>query len=383
MTQEIKFKDSHQIDLQLIPETVYNKKLTDEQRSRIATGRQSGLIKDIIVDEAKPPIDAKISAKVNSDGKVELTYDYAEKIFRMPTAILGMKLDKEQKDRLFNGELLAVKFKGDNLYVGIDRDLNKVTVKSAQQIGIPSEVSNYKLNDVDKYYLASGKSTDTHLFRTPEGDNFTANFSMTSDNKGISFSNIKFVDKENAKELAEKYNVDKKITDESFMLPPVRITQFINENAVAIETRPEVFIKKIVTSPLENKLQESIKNHNVIDPEILSGKSNLEKQSRRPIVEYKNVNTTSTGFSIEATEYFAPYKLKGVTLTEEQRKSIANGEKTLVKGMDIKNKLTDAYVQIKKDGSGFEMDFKSAQNHNKGFDKNISKLKGEDNKIER
>ena len=72
-----------------------------------------------------------------------------------------------------------------------------------------------------------------------------------------------------------------------------------------------------------------------------------------------------------------------ITLTEEQRKSIANGEKTLVKGMDIKNKLTDAYVQIKKDGSGFEMDFKSAQNHNKGFDKNISKLKGEDNKIER
>lgn len=383
MTQEIKFKESHQIDLQLIPESVYNKILTDEQRSRIASGRQSGLIKDIVVDVDKAPIDAKISAKVNSEGKVEITYDYAEKILKMPTAILGIKLDKEQKDKLFNGELLAVKFKGENLYVGIDRELNKVTVKSAQQIGIPAEVSNYKLNEVDKYYLAQGKTTETHLFKTPEGDNFTANFSMTSDNKGISFINIKFVDKDNAKELADKYNVDKKITDQSYMLPPVRITQFINDNAVAIETRPEVFIKKIVTSPLENKLQDTIKNHKVIDPEILTGKSDLEKQSRRPIIEYKNVNTTATGFNIEATEYFAPYKLKGVTLSEEQRKSIASGEKTLVQGMNINNKPTDAFVQIKKDGSGFDWDFKSAQNKSKVFDKNISKIKGDDNKIER
>lgn len=380
MTQEIKLKDEQLIDIQMIPQSIYNKQLTDEQRTRLASGKQSGLIKDIIIEEGKPPVDAKISAEVNKEGKLELKYDYAEKVFKMPHAILGITLDKDQKDKLFNGELLSIKYKKEDLYIGIDRDLNKVTVKSAHQIGIPSEISNYKLNDVDKYYLAQGKKTETHLFKTPEGNYFTANFGMTEDKKGLTFSDIKFVDKENSKELADKYNTDKKITDQSYMLPPVRITQFVTDNAVAIETRPEVFVKKIVTSPLENSLQNSAKNMEVINPEVLSGKANLEKQSRRPIVEYKNVQTTATGFNIEATQYFAPYKLKGVTLTEEQRKSIAGGEKTLIKGMDIRDKKTDAYVQIKKDGSGFDWDFKTAKFPNKALEKSN---KRDDFKIER
>lgn len=380
MTQEIKFKDSHVIDIQMIPQNIYNKQLTDEQRNRLASGKQSGLIRDIIIEEGKPPVDAKVSAEVNKDGKLELKYDYAEKIFKMPHAILGVTLDKDQKDKLFNGELLAIKYKKDDLYIGIDRDLNKVTVKSAHQIGIPSEISNYKLNEVDKYYLAQGKSTETHLFKTPEGNNFTANFAMTEDKKGVTFSNIKFVDKENAKELVQKYNVDKKITDQSYMLPPVRITQFVSDNAVAIETRPEVFVKKIVTSPLEKGLQNAVNNKEVINPEILTGKADLEKQSRRPIVQYKNVESTASGFNIEATEYFAPYKLKGVTLTDEQRKSIASGEKTLVQGMEIRDKKTDAYVQIKKDGSGFDWDFKSAKSPAKSLEKSN---KRDDFKIER
>jgi hypothetical protein len=383
MTQEIKFKDSHHIDLQLIPESLYNKKLSDEQRVRLASGRQSGLLKDIIVEEGKPPVDAKVSANINKEGKVELTYDYAEKTFKMPTAILGMKLTTDQKDKLFNGDLLTVKYKGDNLYVGIDRDLNKITVKSPKQIGIPSEISDYKLNEVDKYYLAQGKTTETHLFKTPEGDNFTAKFGMTQDGKGVTFSDIKFVDKENAKEIALKYNTDKTIKDENFMLPPVRITQFASENVVPIEVNPKVFIKKIVTSPFENGLHNSINNKSENGTEIHNINTNPEKKSRRPIIEYKNVNTTDNGFNIEATEYFAPYTLKGVKLTEEQRKSISNGEKTLVQGMNIKDKITDAYVQIKKDGSGFDWDFKSAQSQSKPFDKNFSKTKGDDNKIER
>lgn len=380
MRQEIQLEQSLLFDLKQIPEKVYNKTLSEEQRSRLASGRQTGLIKDIFVEEGKPPVDAKISASKGKDGELVLTYDYAEKIFKMPTAILGMKLTPDQKDKLFNGDLLTVKYKGEDMFVGVDKELNKITVKSTNQIGIPSEISDYKLTDVDKYYLAQGKKTDIHLFKTKEDNFFTANFKMTEDGKGVEFSNIKFVDKENAPELKEKYNVDRKIIDESYMLPPVRISQFVSDNVVSIDNRPAEYVKKIVTSPLERDHTKSINDKVVIDAEILSG-SNLEKQSRRPIVEYKNVATTDTGFTIEATEYFAPYKLKGVTLSEEQRKSIANGDKTLVQGMNINNKPTDAYVQIKENGNGFDWDFKSAKNQS--LNKTLTKSKGDDNKIER
>lgn len=396
MEQNLKSEMPLIIDIEQIPMKIYNKILTFEQRERLAQGRQTGLIKDIVMNDNSTPVDAKITARVDEKGKLEFTYDYAEKVFKMPEAIMGKMLSAEHKERLHAGELLPIKYKDNNYYVGFDSELNKITIKSTRQIGIPDKINGYNLTEVDKYYLAAGKQTDTHLFKTSEGSFYTANFKMTKDNDGYQFSNIKFVEKENAVDLKTKYNVDKTITDPALMLYPVSLVQNTPTTSIPIEENPKIFSKKIVTSPLENGLNiVDISNSKVVDGMILKldkdqgnvvkeysiSDTNSEKKTPvyHEIVQYKKVTNTATGFNIEADKYFAPMTLKGVALSEEQRKDLADGNRTLVKGMDIKGNKRDAYVQIKSDGKGMDWEFVDSK---KSVTKGLSMVK-DDNNLEK
>lgn len=206
MDKVINSQEENLFELSEIPRFLYNKELTDNQRKRLASGRQTELIRDIVIDRNSPPIDAKVTAIKNEEGKLELSYDYAEKQFTMPGKIFGQALTAEQKDKLFEGELISVAYRGSDYFVGLDRELNKITVKSGRQIGIPEQVADYKLTTEDKLNLANGKAMDTRLYATPEGDYFTARLKFTDDRQGIEFGEIKFVSRENVIELREKYN---------------------------------------------------------------------------------------------------------------------------------------------------------------------------------
>lgn len=206
MEKVITSKEENLFELSEIPRFLYNKELTESQRSRLAAGRQTELIRDIVVNRNSPPIDAKVTAIKNKEGQLELAYDYAEKQFVMPTKIFGQALTNDQKAKLFEGELISLPYRGSDYFVGLDKELNKITVKSGRQIGIPEQVADYRLTTEDKLNLANGKAMDTRLYATPEGDYFTAKLKFTEDKKGIEFGEIKFVDRENVRELREKYN---------------------------------------------------------------------------------------------------------------------------------------------------------------------------------
>lgn len=555
MDQEIKIQPPYVIELESIPERIYNKILTQETRERLATGRESSLIKDIVID-GEPPKDAKLTASKNEEGKTVITFDYLENDLKLPKEILGTKLNNDQLDKLFYGELLSLTYKGQQYYVGMDKDLNKITVKSNAQIGIPDKIQGYSLTWKDQLEIANGKATDTHLFKTKEGDIYTARFKMTEDRKGIVFEDIKFVSPENAKELELKYNRESleqkgkippdpllekellakfksfhpeiqselriesaadwlnhrpdngklaKINDpvpqekhdlfimknfkqyepyitkfaeqynlpfkspsndgkavEAFRLPQLSPTQkldmlptqlklellsesrekflehaesnlpgkgkfsdqqerldahadfavknyknyethlveyakevnveFVSDNVVKKWESVEPISKNIVPSqPEKDSVGKSdrdvIFQHGRPERQASIDKSSAGPSAlNHPSVIYTNVNSRKDGFTIEATDYFSPKTLKGVVLSEDQRSSIARGEKTLVEGMELKDgRKASAYVQIKTgpDGkNGFDFDYKIDGNK-KGPEKSVSKAKDDDFKIER
>ncbi len=318
MTNLSKIKRDYVLNPYDIPKKVNNINLTEEQIDRLAFGLQTNKINDI-VDKDGLIFNAKLSASYDENNNVVIQYEYEDEKLHLPETLFGHKLSEEQLKKIFDGELLGpLKYEGNDFYFGYDNKLNKFTIKTNQEIGIPKEVAGYKLNDVDKYYLANGKSLDTRVFKTKQGQYFTASLSISNDKKGVVLNNYKTIESKNAKTLIDKLNKNKKITDKSLLIGAISISEKtnadVNPNRI-IEDHPKVFKTKVV------------------------------KDTR--LVEFKT---------------FIPRKIKGVYLSNEQKIQLKDGQKVLVKGMNINNKPTDAYIKINEKEN--KLDFYYTDNKN-------------------
>lgn len=344
-----------------IPKQLHNITLTEEQRKRMAFGLDSGLIKNMLFEEGQVT-DVKLSAVKNEKGDIEISYDEHHQYLRIPKKILGHLLNEEQKNLLLDGGVIGpVTYKGQHYFVGVDEQLNKVTIRTDRQIGIPETIGNYTLDAIDKHKLANGKPTDTRIFQTPKGDFFTAKVLIAENKNGMEFLDVKLIAKENAQALIKELNRSKVITDPEFLLYMPGIPANIEDQAKTIEA--PVFEKKIVVIPQkEEKVEKTQKS-------TLTKERSVQKTVRnQENVVYEQVIGSADSFTINATASFVPKVFKGVALTEQQRRDMKSLKPIKVYGVNTSKGKSDATIQLLKSG-GIKINYTPVQKMPGGISK--------------
>jgi hypothetical protein len=154
----------------------------------------------------------KLENDVYRDGKIKLTksasgiqvnFQFSKQEIEFPKKILDHNLTDDEKGKLLQGNV--IKIPAHNLYLKLDRETNSITVSTGKEIGVLNEIGKYKLTDTDKELLANGKTMPSRVFEGPDGF-FMASVCISSDKRGLEFTNIKNISREEAKELIPKLN---------------------------------------------------------------------------------------------------------------------------------------------------------------------------------
>ncbi len=343
------------IELKEIPNSIHNINLSQEMKERLSLGLSTGLVENIVFDDGTVK-DAKISASLSEDKKTVLIhYDYKEENIKIPSHIFGQKLNDEHLNLLFNNELIGpFKHKGTNFYVGIDKDLNKITVKTERELGIPNSLANYTLTDYDKYQLANDKALSTKVFQTNKGDYFTAQMKISSDKKGVEVFNTKFISESQAIKLKKDLE-PKIITDPAHLLyaPGLELVEKYNVD--------KDFNLKTDTVSLRTTEKTPTATLTVVDAHTVSSSPGAAELTKKPAhlninkhgVSYDSSKTTD-GFNLQTKKQaplFIKEKFMGVPLTEKQKFKLANGKSIDLVKKNIKMRVTfyqeKGYINVK------------------------------------
>lgn len=148
---------------------------------------------------------SKLTEINGKPGKIRLQEEGVSIMYRkeslvIPERILGQKLSQKQKQDLLEGNVIALSTRKGDIFLQVDKELNRVVVRSEKELSIPAKIGDYELTTADKYLLANGYSLDNKLVRTPEGYIIT-DISMLPDKTGYTFSNVQRVSETKAKDL--------------------------------------------------------------------------------------------------------------------------------------------------------------------------------------
>lgn len=317
-----------------IPKKLHNIELGEIQRERLLKGLETGLIKGMVFEDGSVE-NVKVKAIRDKAGNPVLSYSSQKEELSMPSSLLGKKLTEEQVQNLYNGELLHLNYKRKDYYVGIDFELNRITVKNDREIAVPKEFGNYSLDGHDKQRLANGKATREHLFTTKNGNHYTASISLTHDKKGIVLENIKDVPKERAQDLAQKLN--------GKMEPEKHTTlgDITNEIADSIDLQ-----KPIAQNKETDKQKGGRKGFKVLD-----------------ISEDKGTKT------LVADKVITPKTFHGTTLSDQQRADFEAFKKVELHGVTNKHsgKVQNVTIWKDKDINAFKMEWKPIKSPSKNI----------------
>lgn len=319
------------VPLDKIPTDIHNITLTQEMRERMAFGLQTSLIENI-VNEKFGVKDAKLSASYDSEtDQVDIHYDYKEEHLKIPTKLFGETLTAEHIQLLINGEIAGpFIYNGQNYYVGMDEELNKLTVKTERQIGIPENIANYNLNGIDKYQLANNRVMDTKVYQNKNGQYFTANIKITADKKGVEVFNIKYIDEKQALKL--KRTLDKTITDPSKLLYMPGLSS--NTNDVEQKVQSSLHHPEWRAEPKEAK--KRIEKKKGLEEQLTTkGGAEYSKTKKRPIEYEKNYTSSSDGddgYTIKGGKnLIVGDTYQGHKLNEKDKFNLTNGKEISLK----------------------------------------------------
>jgi len=251
-------------------ERTINMELSEKNKALLMEGDTSELLD-------YKGIKAKLHLRRNEEGDVMVHINNKKDTLEIPHKIEGHELSALQKKQLLKGETALLKTAKGNLYLKIDNELNRVIIKGERTMNIPKEIQGYKLSDGDKQLLANGQPMPPKVFKSDHGY-ILASFSMTSDRKGVIFTNSIAISNKEANEMIEKYN------------QPTPIKELISENSpnMAIDkdlereiTQPDnEMVIKSDDSAKENKVDLVVKRN--LDEEFLDAfsKRDWEKLNR-------------------------------------------------------------------------------------------------------
>lgn len=249
------------IEKDKIPQVLYGVALTEGQIKKAMEGENiylenlniNGKVTDAKIKFYTDPEDQQVKFKL-LEKKQELT---------IPDKVDTYQLtDKDKKD-LMEEKVVAIKLKtGSLLFVQLDKELNRVTVKTEKDIKVPDEIGGYKLTDQDKVLFANKEKLPLRIFYNEKTDtHFLCNIRLTEDGKGIEFDNYKEVPKHQVKDLTNKYNTQDKAIENA---------SGITSRIIAESTEEKTTEKKIAKKDKEMLFSEFVRDRNYQGLEALS-----------------------------------------------------------------------------------------------------------------
>ncbi len=196
-----------------IPERVLGVTLTPTQIKRAAQGEQI-LLENMHVQDRL--VDGKISFKMENGKLKTETYFKKEKLEIPPSIRLRLpngkeeeyKFEKQQLEDLHNEKTIRIELSDKTrFFVRVDRELNRITVKSENELKIPREIGGYTLTEKDQIALADNKEIPLRVYHSQQTNTyFTARVKMTDDKKGYEFIDFKQIPLDQVQEFKARLN---------------------------------------------------------------------------------------------------------------------------------------------------------------------------------
>lgn len=259
---------------------------------------------------------------IKKDGHVELIFDEqgntsAEIKYTSNTQlvigdkIMKYRLSKDDKQKLEKGETLGPLELDKNFkaFLQVDKNQNKVIVRTDNEIGIPNKIGEYKLTDLDKNKLANGLEMLPRIYKGKHGY-FMAQVKLTQEGNGLEYSQIVGLSNSEAKQMLSSINT-KGYSDTITVDDIANITNEA-QKSVSIETKKQDKVSE-KTQP-----QQVLKSEYTLHQELKSAIVNGDVQSVSEIL--------SKGFSAteEHTDLIKTIEKGGSSVSKEISALIKN-----------------------------------------------------------
>jgi len=207
-----------------VPLEIKSVKLNQDEIKKLSEG-DTIFLKNMLENGIKK--DGYVKLEKDEEGNTSINFVYAEKELKIEDKILNHILTATEKEKLLKGEVLGpVKLdKNFTAYLQIDRKQNKIVVKTDKELGIPTKIGGYELNDDDKNRLANSQKMMPRIYKGKHGY-FMATVKVTDDKKGLEYSGIVGLSNEEAQKLLPKINGTEKSTLDEILT----VTQEVYEN---------------------------------------------------------------------------------------------------------------------------------------------------------
>lgn len=182
-------KETSQKNADFAPLEIKNVLLTKEQREELDNGKHI-FLKGMFDQESGKKKDGYVHLE-EYNGRKSIAVRFAEKELVIEDKIMNYKLSPVEKAKLHQGETLGpLKLDKDfSAYLQVDKNRNRVVVKTDSELGIPKKIGGYELNDQDKNRLANNEKMMPRIFKGKHGY-FMASVKLTEDRKGLEYTGI-------------------------------------------------------------------------------------------------------------------------------------------------------------------------------------------------
>lgn len=232
------------VTINQIPVAIYGIPLTPLQRERLTKTGESLYLENMHLPDGRL-VDGKVSFIIQ-DSEPHLKLIEKKPTLEIPNAIDGYELTKQEKENLLSGKTILIKLKNQPLFLQVDKDLNRVVLKTANELKIPKEIGGYLLTDADKEKFANREPMAPRVYLNPQtGNYFLSTIQPTEDGKGLQFTNYKPIEKEKAAEMISKFNGPDKAIENLTAITSSMETKKVTQLKTITEQKTEFFEKHV------------------------------------------------------------------------------------------------------------------------------------------
>lgn len=332
---------------------------TEKDIDLILDGRPTTLKENISLEDGRKK-DAKILVSEDNTGKLKFKYYFKEHELIIPKKIGNKVFSDEETLALKQGKPVNVNYKGENLFLQVDPELKSIVVKKAEEINLKDittfKLGQYEFNQKEIEQLKNKERVPSVVLKGEHGY-FMASVRLTEDNKGIEYSDYKELSEKQAKELLEKQNSSKQISN---TLEASSKIEYSSSQSNAIENTTSVtaeqnnsLYKSNTLKEHEEKMLIAIKEKDFTKANALA--KNIPSPSDKLLNNIQNDKNISTEDKVAAYTILNLDKNKINERISEVKNHDTTNEIKAEKDLD-KNQITD-----KKKGNKLEQAAKTTE----------------------
>lgn len=381
-------------DLGKSPEEIHGIKLNKQQKSILENG-ESIYLRGMTLPSGEKT-NGYVSLQDDPDQNENLKFIYGSDKIIIDSEIGKHKISDEERKDLERGRVVGPlditdDFKG---FLQVDRNINRVVVKTGEEIGIPNKIGGYELSSEDQNRLANNEEMLPRVYKGKYGY-FMANVSMTPEGDGLIYKNVQGLTNKQAEEMMERVNGKQYSSANVSDIVDATIEASKNSNKEKnqekiqnqeqtkevresldpkfgkdYETLKEWMKDTSKLDKLDNLSPEFKKLYGIDkdiealkDPKLESSKGHLIdnlKQTSEVIVDGSNAKFTSHNESFikntagkEITKESFPEKIFNLKLSEDDKTVMAAGQKTMDRLFQDDQGFFKAKMSADKDGLKF------------------------------